>query len=93
VAYFYNAPQRDQLFLLPPSVADWLPENHLVWFLLDVVSLVDTSAFDVLHPNDGVGRPAYDPQMMLGILLYAYCLGFRSSRRIEVAAGLTSPFE
>ena len=56
-----------------------------MWFVLDVVAMVDTSAFDFLHPNDGVGRPAYDPQMMLGILLYAYCKGLRSSRRIEAA--------
>lgn len=85
MAYHYKAPQRRQLFLLPPSIDDWLPENHLVWFLLDVVSMVDTSAFDVVHPNDGVGRAAYDPQMMLAVLLYAYSLGLRSSRRIEAA--------
>ncbi len=85
MAYRYAVPQRNQQFLLPPSIADWLPETHLVWFLLDVVAMVDTSAFDALHPNDGVGRPAYDPQMMLGILLYAYCRGLRSSRRIEAA--------
>lgn len=85
MAYFYKKPDRDQPFLLPPSVSDWLPQDHLVWFLLDVVGFVDTERFDVLHPNDGVGRPAYDPEMMLCILVYGYCLGLRSSRRIEAA--------
>lgn len=85
MAYGYNAPDRDQLFLLPPSITDWLPETHLVWFVLDVVSMVDTEAFHVRHPNDGVGRPAYDPEMMLALLIYAYCSGIRSSRRIEAA--------
>ena len=85
MAFEYNSPDRDQLYLLPPSISEWLPESHLVWFVLDVVSIVDTSAFHARHPNDGVGRPAYDPEMMLGLLIYAYCAGLRSSRRIEVA--------
>lgn len=85
MAYSYSAPLRDQPFLLPPSISDWLPETHLVWFVLDVVSMVNTKAFDARHPNDGVGRPAYDPEMMLALLVYAYCSGIRSSRRIEAA--------
>ncbi len=85
MAYEYKVPLRDQLFLLPPSIADWLPEEHLVWFVLDVVAVVDLSAFHARHPNDGAGRPAYDPEMMLALLLYAYCRGLRSSRRIEAA--------
>ncbi len=85
MAYNYKVPLRDQLFLLPPSIADWLPEEHLVWFVLDVVAVVDLSAFHARHPNDGAGRPAYDPEMMLALLLYAYCRGLRSSRRIEAA--------
>jgi transposase len=85
MAYSYKAPQRDQPFLLPPSIGDWLGEDHLVWFVLDVVSLVDRSGFDARHPNDGVGRRAYDPEMMLALLVYAYCTGLRSSRRIEAA--------
>jgi transposase len=85
MAFEYYGPDRDQLFLLPPSITEWLPESHLVWFVLDVVSIVDTSAFHARHPNDGVGRPAYDPEMMLGLLIYAYCTGLRSSRRIEAA--------
>ena len=85
VAYDYKVPLRDQLFLLPPSIADWLPEKHLVWFVLDVVAVVDLSAFHARHPNDGAGRAAYDPEMMLALLLYGYCRGLRSSRRIEAA--------
>ena len=82
MAYSYKSPDRDQLFLLPPSVRDWLPEDHLVWFVLDVVSMLDLSSFHAKHPNDGVGRRAYDPEMMLALLIYSYCTGLRSSRRI-----------
>jgi transposase len=85
MAFGYKACDRDQLFLLPPSMADWLEEGHLAWFVIDVVSVIDTSGFDVAHPNDGAGRPAYDPEMMLALLVYAYCSGLRSSRRIEAA--------
>jgi transposase len=66
-------------------MADWLPEDHLVWFVIDVVDTIDTSAFHSRHPNDGPGRPAYDPEIMLALLVYAYCCGMRSSRRIEAA--------
>ncbi len=66
-------------------MADWLEEGHLAWFVIDVVSVVDTSGFDVAHRNDGPGRRAYDPEMMLSLLVYAYCSGLRSSRRIEAA--------
>ncbi|MCA1674770.1 MAG: transposase [Actinobacteria bacterium] len=85
MAYDYKVPRRDQLFLLPPSIAEWLPEHHLVWFVLDVVAMVDLSAFHARHPNDGAGRAAYDPEMMLALLVYAYCRGMRSSRRVEAA--------
>ncbi|MGH8996678.1 MAG: transposase, partial [Acidimicrobiales bacterium] len=88
MAYTYRAPQRDQAFLLPPTIGDWLPESHLVWFVLDVVAMVDLSGFHARHPNDGVGRRAYDPEMMLALLFYAYSVGLRSSRRIE--AGVRS---
>lgn len=83
MAYEYIRFDRDQLFLLPPSMADWLAEDHLAFFVIDVVGLLDLGAFHARHPNDGVGRPAYDPEMMLALLIYAYCRGVRSSRRIE----------
>jgi transposase len=83
VALSYLPVDREQLFLLPPDIRDWLPESHLAWLVLEVVDKVDTSPLDALHPNDGVGRRAYDPQMLLALLVYAYCTGVRSSRRIE----------
>jgi len=81
MAYGYRFGDRDQLFLLPPSMADWLEEDHLAFFVLDAVELIDTSAFHDAHP-EGPGRPAYDPEMLLGLLLYAYSTGVRSSRAI-----------
>ncbi len=74
---------RDQLWLMPPSVADWLPGEHLAWFVLDVVSELDVSAFYADYRSDGRGGAVYEPAMMLGVLLYAYCVGERSSRRVE----------
>ena len=83
MAFSYVKPQRDQQFLLPVSMADWLDEGHLAWFVIEVVGELDTTALHARHPNDGVGRPAYDPDMMVALLLYAYSNGTRSSRRIE----------
>src|SRR5260370_36688605 len=64
-------------------MAEWLDEGHLAWFVIEVVAELDTTALHARHPNDGVGRPAYDPDMMVALLLYAYSNGTRSSRRIE----------
>jgi transposase len=83
VAYHYIGGMRDQQFLMPVDMADWLDEGHLAWFIIDVVDRIDTSGLHALHPNDGAGRPAYDPDMMLALLLYAYATSTRSSRRIE----------
>lgn len=85
MAYHYIGGDRDQLFLLPVSMRDWLAEGHLAWFVIDVVEQVDTGALHARHPNDGPGRPAYDPDMMLALLFYAYATGQRSSRRIEAS--------
>lgn len=73
----------DQPMLLPPSVRDWLPEDHLAFFVLDVVAELDLAAFYAAYRIDGRGGAVYDPSMMLAVLLYAYCTGERSSRRIE----------
>lgn len=83
MAYSYVPVDRDQPFLLPPDMREWLPASHLVWFVIDVVARVDTSVLHDRHPNDGVGRRAYDPDMLLALLVYAYCTGQRSSRQIE----------
>jgi transposase len=74
---------REQLYLMPPSVTEWLPEGHLAFFVLDVVAELDLAAFYASYRDDGRGGAAYDPALMLGVLLYAYCTGERSSRRIE----------
>jgi transposase len=76
---------RDQVFLMPPSVRDWVPEGHLVWTVLDAVAELDLSAIYADYRDDGRGRPAYEPSMMVALLLYAYARGSRSSRGIERA--------
>src|SRR3954462_11367390 len=76
---------REQVFLLPPSLRDWVPEGHLVWTVLDAVGELDLSAIYADYRDDGRGRPAYEPSMMVGLLLYAYARGNRSSRGIERA--------
>src|SRR5436190_20948329 len=73
----------DQLMMMPPSVREWLPEDRLAFFVLDVVAELDLSAFYAAYRVDGRGGSVYDPAMMLAVLLYAYCTGERSSRRIE----------
>lgn len=73
----------DQLMMMPPSVREWLPEDHLAFFVLDVVAELDLCAFYAAYRGDGRGGSVYDPAMMLSVLLYAYCTGERSSRRIE----------
>jgi len=74
---------REQPFLLPPSLRDWLPENHLAWLVLDAVAAIDSSAFFGAYRHDGHGRAAYDPAMMVALLMYAYARHERSSRVIE----------
>ena len=83
MAYNFLSVERDQLYLLAPSVRDWLAEDHLAWFVLDVVEALDLSVFYVRYRADGLGRAAYEPSLMVSVLLYAYCVGERSSRRIE----------
>ncbi len=74
---------REQELLLPPSLREWLPEGHLAWFVIDVVGEMDLAAFYAVYRADGHGRAAHDPAMMVALLLYAYAVGERSSRRIE----------
>jgi transposase len=74
---------REQGWLMPPSVGDWLPDGHLAWFVLDVVERLDVSSIVERYRSDGNGRPAHDPRMMVALLLYAYAVGELSSRRIE----------
>ena len=76
---------REQVLLMPPSLRDWLPENHFAWTILGSVEEMDLSAFYAYYRAGGHGRPAYDPAMMVALLLYAYARGNRSSRAIERA--------
>jgi len=73
----------DQMFLLPPSLRDWLPENHLVYFVSDVVDQLDLSNIESIYEKDDRGQPPYHPRMMTKILVYAYCVGVFSSRKIQ----------
>lgn len=76
----------DQRLLLPPDMREWLPEEHLARFILDVVSVLDLSAIErVYEAKDSRGRAGYHPAMMVALLIYAYCVGKPSSRRIERA--------
>jgi transposase len=74
---------RDQELLLPPSLREWLPDDHLAWFVLDAVDEIDLGAFYGAYRDDGCGRAAFEPAMMVALLLYAYAVGERSSRGIE----------
>ena len=79
----FLACDRDQELLLPPSLREWLPVGHLAWFVLDAVEQFDLTAFYGAYRLDGQGRAAHEPSMMVGLLLYSYAVGERSSRRIE----------
>jgi transposase len=71
------------MFLLPPSLRDWLPENHLVYFVSDVVDQLDLFEIESVYEKDDRGQPPYHPRMMTKILVYAYCVGVFSSRKIQ----------
>ena len=83
MAYNFLPCDRNQTYLLPLSLTDWLPEDHLAWFVLDAVEQIDLSQFYKKYRTDGVGNSAFNPSMMVGLLIYSYCTGKRSSRRIE----------
>ena len=83
VARTYRPVDRDQEFLLPPVMTDWLPDDHLVWFVIEAVKRLDTSAFHAKAKLGGVGRRGYDPDMLLTLIVYAMAHGQSSSRRIE----------
>jgi transposase len=74
---------RDQVLLLPPNMADWLREDHLARFVIETVDQLDLDAIYGYYRQDGRGRPAHDPAMMVGLVFYAYAVGVTSSRAIE----------
>ena len=71
------------MLLLPPSLRDWLPENHLVYFVSDVVDQLDITEIESVYEKDDRGQPPYHPRMMTKILVYGYCIGVFSSRKIQ----------
>jgi transposase len=74
---------RDQPLLLPPDLRDWLPDDHLAWFVIEAVDQLDLESFYAAYRADGHGRAAHEPKMMVSLLAYAYAVGERSSRGIE----------
>jgi transposase len=83
MAQNFLACDRDQDLLLPPSVREWLPDDHFAWFVLAAVEEMELAVFYAVYRDDGHGRAAHDPAMMVALLLYAYARGQRSSRGIE----------
>ena len=84
MAQNFLACDREQVFLMPPDVREWLPESHLAWFVIDAVSAMDLAAFYAAYRRTVMVGAAYEPAMM-ALLLYAYTRGVRSSRAIERA--------
>lgn len=84
--------EPDQLFLLPPDLRQWLPEDDLVYFIIDVVNELNLDPIYDSYDNSSGGQPAYNPRMMAALLLYAYCVGKPSSRKIEQATYHSIPF-
>ena len=82
----------DQILLLPPDMREWLDKDDLVYFIMDVVKTLDLDPIYGDYDGTKGGQPPYDPQMMTGLLLYAYCMGMPSSRRIEKATYHSVPF-
>ncbi len=87
VAQNFLLGDRDQLWLMPPSLADWLPSGHLARFVVDVVDELDLSDFVLKYRDDGRGGAAYPPAVMVALIVYAYAVGELSSRKIQKRCG------
>jgi transposase len=103
MAHDFIGCDREQVLLMPPSLREWLPEDHLAWFVVDAVEEMDLDAFYADYRADGHGAAAYEPSMMVALLLYAYatkmtqCQGLTpyvvgtggslAARRVRCAAG------
>src|SRR3979409_1469813 len=85
MAQSFIACDREQAVLMPADVREWLPGGHRAWCVRDAVATIDLGAFYGAYRRDGRSRPAYEPAMMVALLLYAYARGMRSSRAIERA--------
>ena len=74
-------PEQD--LLLPPSLRDWLPEDHLAFFVSDLIDQLDVTAITTVYEAEDRGYPPYHPVMLTKVLVYAYCVGVFSSRKIQ----------
>jgi transposase len=83
MGYNFIECDRKTGYLLPPSVQEWLPAGHLAYFIIDAVQQMDLSKFYGKYRHDGCGARAYEPGMMVALMLYVYCQGERSARQIE----------
>jgi transposase len=83
MAKTYRPYVPEQDFLLPPSLRDWLPEDHLAFFVGDLIDHLDLSAITAVYEDEERGYPPYHPMMLTKVLVYAYCVGVFSSRRIQ----------
>jgi transposase len=93
VAKGYRPVERDQVFLLPPDMREWLPADHPVWLVITVVEdHLDTTAFHAMRRTGGAGTAGYDPDMLLTVLVRAYANGVHSSRRMEQLCGTDVAF-
>jgi transposase len=79
----YRPYEPDQMFLMPPSLSDWLPADHLVYFVREILDTIDLSPISSVYEKEERGYPPYHPKVMTGILLYGYCNGITSSRKLE----------
>jgi transposase len=92
MAKTYRPYVPEQDLLLPPSLRDWLPEDHLAYFVSDLVDHLDLSAIMKVYEEEDRGYPPYHPVMMTKVLVYAYCVGIFSSRRIQRRVREDIPF-
>ena len=86
----YRAYNPNQQFLMPASMRDWLPEDHLAYFIGDTIDAMDLSEIEGVYERSLAGYPPYHPRMMVKVLVYAYCTGVFSSRKMARTLAVTS---
>lgn len=82
MAKTYRPYEPDQMFLMPPSLTEWLPKGHLVFFIREILDTINLAPITRVYEDEDRGYPPYNPKMMTGILLYGYCSGVTSSRKL-----------
>src|SRR2546423_9290128 len=92
MAKTYRPYVPEQDFLLPPSLRDWLPEDRLAYFVSDLVDQLDLSAITAVYESEDRGYPPYHPVMLTKVLVYAYCVGVFSSRKMQRRLNEDVPF-